>query len=397
MRSRSILACFVALAFGVFAAPAAAEPGAYRVLMTEAHPEGPHELAAQIATFPGFASFDFRNTELETPSAAELAPYDAVVSVGDNSYLDAEAWGNSLATYLESGQGVVVQFAYDNWDSDPVSGRWLSAGFAPFIPGPNENNATSLGAFDPADPLMQGVTTLNTLDNTTPTLAPGARLVATWANGDPAIAAKGRAVSVSAFVGDNYGPGVWSGEFGRLVVNAVRTLGAQKLTVVKKGSGTVKSSVGGISCGATCSAILPAQTQVTLSAKPKKGSAFAGFSGACTGKSCKVTPAGGVAAVTASFVSFGGKSVRLDKGKGTAKLKVRVGAAGKVMVSGGGIKKALASAKAARTLTLPIVAKGAAAKTLAATGKAKVKVAIAFTPKGGATAKQSRSIVLVLG
>jgi len=57
------------------------------------------------------------------------------------------------------------------------------------------------------------------------------------------------------------------------------------LTAAKAGtgSGTVTSSPAGIACGATCAAGYPMGTVVTLAAAPDRGSAFAGWSGDCSG------------------------------------------------------------------------------------------------------------------
>jgi hypothetical protein len=67
---------------------------------------------------------------------------------------------------------------------------------------------------------------------------------------------------------------------------------AQTLTVHRSGngSGKVTSAQKGISCPKTCSHEFAFGTSVTLKSKASKGSAFAGWSGACTGrKTCKVT------------------------------------------------------------------------------------------------------------
>ncbi len=83
---------------------------------------------------------------------------------------------------------------------------------------------------------------------------------------------------------------------------AASTLFLNTITVTKTGKGTVTSSPAGIACGKTCTHGYAYGTPVTLNAKAAKGSAFAGWSGACTGShSCKVTTNGNLA-VTAKFV-----------------------------------------------------------------------------------------------
>ena len=73
------------------------------------------------------------------------------------------------------------------------------------------------------------------------------------------------------------------------------------LTVTRAGNGTVTSSPAGIACGATCSATFNSGTVVTLTAIPAAGSAFSGWSGACSGAgSCQVTMTQ-ARAVTATF------------------------------------------------------------------------------------------------
>ncbi len=74
------------------------------------------------------------------------------------------------------------------------------------------------------------------------------------------------------------------------------------------GAGSVTSSPAGLNCGATCATSAPTGTMLTLSATPSAGSAFAGWSGACSGSgSCQVT-ASGVDDVTATFSASGSPS-----------------------------------------------------------------------------------------
>ena len=68
-----------------------------------------------------------------------------------------------------------------------------------------------------------------------------------------------------------------------------------------RGTGSVSSSPAGINCGSACSAGYNAGTSVTLWATPARGSAFAGWSGACTGTANCVVSMTAARSVTASF------------------------------------------------------------------------------------------------
>ena len=78
-------------------------------------------------------------------------------------------------------------------------GHFASGGYAPFELGPNDNIATTLGqVMVPKSPLLKTLGTFANSDNTTDALAPGATLLAKWADGRNAIAIKGRVVSTTA-------------------------------------------------------------------------------------------------------------------------------------------------------------------------------------------------------
>lgn len=395
------LAAFVAVSM-VLAGQAKASAGAYRVLLAEVEVEGPVRLKDQVAAFPDVAAVDLVDTSLVTPSAAELKTYDVVVSIGDSSYADEEAWGNSLADYVDAG-GIVIQSAYDTWNGGEPTGRWKAGGYPALIPGDNVNHATVLGTFDATSPLMQGVApgSLTTATyNTENEPAAGAAVVARWADGRPAIAIKGRAIGISAAIGGRYdspSEPAWTGNYGQVVVNAARALTPQPLTVVNlnPAGGTVTGTAGGIVCGSICGANLTYGTPVELVAGANKGFAFAGFSGACAGSSCALTM-DGVKSVSANFTAYKFGKVKLNKKKGTAQLTIRIGAPGKLVASGKKIKKRSKAAQKAGKATISIVPKGKALNALAATGKAKVKAKLAYTPTGGSTSILTKKIVLKL-
>ncbi|MBI1809726.1 MAG: hypothetical protein HYR75_07500, partial [Gemmatimonadetes bacterium] len=75
------------------------------------------------------------------------------------------------------------------------------------------------------------------------------------------------------------------------------------LTVTRAGAGTgrVASDVTGVDCGATCAADFPVGTTVTLTATADAGSAFDGWSGACSGTGSCVVTMDAAKAVTATF------------------------------------------------------------------------------------------------
>jgi hypothetical protein len=318
------------------AAASQAAPGSLRILfagngLSNVDPS----IVPVIAAVPGVATVDTFNTSTGTPSAAALATYDLVVSVGDASYKDPVSWGNELADYLDAG-GAVIQFAFDNWNSPGASptGRFESGGYAPFVPGPNDDLSTTFGTIlAPGSPLLAGVSTLSTSDNTTDALASGATLLAKWADGRNAIATKGRVESVTASLADGSVSPIST--IARLVVNAGNVLVRQALTVTETGSGrgTVTSSPAGINCGATCTFDYPYGTSVTLTAIPASGSTASLVGPGCSGKTTCTVTVNSATAITATFTLLRPSHTRIVKAKinkGTHTASFTFTASGKV-------------------------------------------------------------------
>ncbi len=275
---------------------AQAAPGSLRVLLVET--QGADDFTSFVTALrakPGIAAVDDFDAETNTPEASTLAGYDLIVSTGDASYNDAALYGNRLADYIDAG-GAVIQFAYDNWDPTDAhpGGRFDSGGYAPFIPGDNENLPTSLGPpLVPNSPLLAGVASFTTDLNTTDALAPGAALLARYVDGRNAIATKGRVVSITStpgYGGEDLNP---IDAAAQLALNAGNVVGRHKVKVKKKGgAGFVTSAPAGIKCGKTCKAIFPGATRITLKAKSKTSS-FARWKGVpgCKKKpKCTFTP-----------------------------------------------------------------------------------------------------------
>jgi hypothetical protein len=334
-----LLAVLALSLFAATATNASASPGAYRVLVayTDCDVE-PTTLEGMVRAEPGVAVVDAVDLNNGLPNQATVNSYDLVIFQDDCGLkaADEAPVGDLLAGFVDLG-GVVVAHTYADegpGTSYTPGGRWTSGDYLAFTNAPNVNlDPRTLGTFDAASPLMQGVTALSAPGwNSSPEATTGTTVVAHWNDGANLVGYKGRVVGVAGHVGNEVGENP-TGDWGRLDVNAVRFLGRHTLGVALggTGAGTVTSSPAGIGCGSTCSAAFPYITPVTLTAAPDATSAFGGWGGACSGTASTCTVSVDAAkSVTASFTrvrgpasaSFKSRTVRINLRSGRGKLTV---------------------------------------------------------------------------
>lgn len=412
-RAAVLLAACAAFAAFLFAASSAnADPGALRIMAIDSYSgtDVGDDLIADIAAQSGVQTVTrFKSLSLidsgdgATPTSADLAGYDAVIALNDYRWGDSTSLGNLLADFVDQG-GVVIAPNWNFWDSSDagyaLAGRWASGGYSPFLQTQSGSNSTStLTAFDPAHPFFAGVTGLQNGFIYSSTIDPSAIQLASWANGQPAVALKGRVVGINGLL---YDSGANTGEYGRFLVNEIAALVPQTASVALEGNGAgkVKSTPAGIDCGTLCSARFAAGSDVTYTATAAKGSVFAGWQSGCQGNGkClfKVAYPSATSSdwttpgITARFASVKLKIGKLKKGV----LSVKVPSAGKLSVSASGVASASVKAKRAGTVKLKIKATGAVKRKLASKGSARVKLNFGFKPSGVSKGgKSSKSVTL---
>lgn len=289
-RLRSIVPALLVAAglLGVFAHPAAASPGAYRVLFLNAVSAssdsclGDTGVQNGLAGMPHVATVDGFDASAATPSVAQLESYDMVVAHSDcGGWFDSTAAGDNVADYANHG-GIVVEYAYsmESFPGDQLAGRWQSEGHSPYIPGNNDNNDVTLGSIDASSPLMAGVNTLASPGcNVAPDLAPGATRVAQWNNGQEAIAFKGKVVGVTASIDDFGCSG--TGDYVRLTYNALTTFTPPFGTLVSKKKINRKKHTAKLLFSAT-GTVTGFECSLARAKKKKKGKKSAASFAACS-------------------------------------------------------------------------------------------------------------------
>ncbi|MBW4514419.1 MAG: DUF4347 domain-containing protein [Timaviella obliquedivisa GSE-PSE-MK23-08B] len=130
-------------------------------------------------------SFKVGGTGAVTPTLAQLQNYGSILVFSDTGFQNATLLGDTLANYVDSGRGVVVStFALGGGAT--LGGRWNTGGYSPVVIGGSSTGTATLGTiFNPAHPIVQGVSSFSggtSSYRATGTANPSATVVANWSD-----------------------------------------------------------------------------------------------------------------------------------------------------------------------------------------------------------------------
>jgi len=198
----------------------------FQVLIVYSDTGLPTQLQSEIQAEPNVVAVDLFDAKFNTPTLADLQPYDIVVPFSNFPFADPVTLGNNLADYVDGG-GVVVQHGFAFYQPGgggyDIEGRWLADGYNPYDYSADLSaNVFSLGAFNAGHPLMAGVTDLNSNFQNIVTLAAGATEVAATDLNTSLVAFRPvsgghTTVGVTAYVGTE---SAQSGDWGKVIINA---------------------------------------------------------------------------------------------------------------------------------------------------------------------------------
>lgn len=194
-------------------------------------------LASLQASSSKFCTVDYLDANSgTTPTAADLAPYGAVLAYNDDNfpYSDPSGLGDALADYFDSGGRVVIALFADA--GYPIGGAFVSDNYLLLnpvnAPEASDSFSASVAAEDlvPTSPVLIGV---NSISGTgwrgAQALQNGAVVVAKWASGEP-LAVVGTVLDSNRhsrnivdlnILPTDVATGAWSGDGVELLRNAL--------------------------------------------------------------------------------------------------------------------------------------------------------------------------------
>ena len=204
MRYRLAVSCLLAMG-GATLAPASAQVPDCEILIVAADLSCTmSDVQAGLLSTGQFSAVDTFDANIfsgGTPSLALLQQYDAVLTWSNAGWKDGILYGDTLADFVDGGGAVVVAWAAIGDIGSPsnshllnIRGRWDTQGYDVITSQGSSQVPSQLGTvLQPGHPIMAGVNTLSAtlMDGATPSLAPGAILLAQWANGGTVAAIDG--------------------------------------------------------------------------------------------------------------------------------------------------------------------------------------------------------------
>ena len=180
-----------------------------RVLIVNAD-DGIGTMAAPLMAYPDIAAVDWHYAGGALPGGTIptvdfLLTYDVVIAWSNHAYLDRVAMGDTLADYVDAGGRLIMCCSSWNLPGNPwgIEGRILSPGYSPYQGGISNGLffPITLGVYQAGHPIMDGVSNLSEMLREEVTFVSGAELVASWADGFPAVAVNGCIVGMNMFIG----------------------------------------------------------------------------------------------------------------------------------------------------------------------------------------------------
>jgi PKD repeat protein len=174
-------------------------------------------LLAAVRNNGDIALLDEMDIRGMTPTLDQLEAYDVVFAFTDFACNDAEAMGNVLADYVDAGGRVVLGTFVWYGPGFGMGGRILTSPYNPFVGvTPTDFATLDMGDYDATHPIMQGVSTCTTYFRSVVSVSPDAKLVASWAGGNPFVAVYDNVTGINAYPGSN---ATLSGDFTTLFHN----------------------------------------------------------------------------------------------------------------------------------------------------------------------------------
>ena len=177
---------------------------------------GTATIVPPLLAFPEITEVTVFDGGTGTPTIDDLLGYDVVLLMNTEAFHDRDALGDVVADFADLGGGVIVAMG-SFWQSISLGGRFLEEGYGPFEGAAGLSSASSLGPYQAAHPVFDGVASVSASSIANAPLSAGASLVASWSNGQPFVATRGNVVGANVVLGWNE----WQGDVPRLLRNAV--------------------------------------------------------------------------------------------------------------------------------------------------------------------------------